>query len=809
MNLKILLNRFSLMITFLAIIGILVVTVEGIAINDSKPHKEWREQKGNDVLIINDSGHYVEIVNPETGTRQLLNVSRSKDYQPAGTAITSLLPPRTTWPYPSQRESAVNQPEASPMASPVIQATPIDLSNKVIITQPGVYEIISNYSGSDDCAIDIQSSDVVLIGNGHLISGQNSAIAFNFGIKVNKVSNVTISGVNISSWDYGIEINEAMNCTIRDSQIFDNVFSGIGTQTGVYNKPDNTVIENNLIYRNVYSGISLFGTDDSIVRFNYIANNRDIGIDTFGARNNSIISNYIIINKYGIETGDSDNTFINNYFINNEKNFYNRTVGGNNRFNLTVPLSGEVNIIGGNLVGGNYWALSDNTGFSQITNDNNDDGICDGTYTLYANNQDSFPLAPGKSNTILTLDVPETVYCNKNFLLNGRLTDTSGNGIASQLIFYDFGTSELFGAVTDSQGYHEASTSLPRGFRNVTAAFPGWATLKPSLSIKKRVNIVSQGNPIQISLNAPDTVQSGQKYLVYGYARSDGEGISVYLTPEASWDNVTWNRIFYGYPAFTSNLSGYFIWSETYYTSSGNHRYLRVRHDADCYYPSESSPIKIITFTGNTKIGVFRPSTHIFYLKNGTTTTSISWGAITDLPVTGDWNGDGRTEVGVFRNSTHTFYLKNGTSTTTINWGTSTDTPVTGDWNGDRRTDVGVFRNSTHMFYLKNGTTTTSVNWGLSTDTPVTGDWNGDGRTEVGVFRNPTHTFYLKNGTTTTAINWGTITDLPVTGDWNGDGRTEVGVFRNSTHTFYLKNGTTTTAINWGVGTDKPVTGKW
>jgi len=209
------------------------------------------------------------------------------------------------------------------------------------------------------------------------------------------------------------------------------------------------------------------------------------------------------------------------------------------------------------------------------------------------------------------------------------------------------------------------------------------------------------------------------------------------------------------------------------------------------------------------KIGVFRPSSHMFYLKNGTTTTSINWGTSTDKPVTGDWNGDGRSEVGVFRNPTHMFYLKNGTTTTAINWGASTDKPVTGDWNGDGRSEVGVFRNSTHTFYLKNGTTTTSINWGISTDLPVTGDWNGDGRSEVGVFRNSTHTFYLKNGTTTTTINWGTSTDSPVIGDWNGDGRSEVGVFRPSVHTFYLKNGTTTTTISWGASTDLPVTGKW
>ncbi|WP_292350269.1 PKD domain-containing protein [Methanoregula sp. PtaU1.Bin006] len=212
-------------------------------------------------------------------------------------------------------------------------------------------------------------------------------------------------------------------------------------------------------------------------------------------------------------------------------------------------------------------------------------------------------------------------------------------------------------------------------------------------------------------------------------------------------------------------------------------------------------------------VGVYRPSTHMFYLRPGNwpvaPTTVVNWGISTDLPVTGDWNGDRIPDVGVYRSSAHTFYLKNGTVTTSVNWGVSTDTPVTGDWNGDGLTDVGIYRPSTHMFYLKNGSVTTGVNWGVSTDTPVTGDWNGDGLTDVGIFRPSTHMFYLKNGSVTTGVNWGVSTDTPVTGDWNGDGLTDVGIFRPSTHMFYMKNGSVTTGIDWGVSSDLPVTGKW
>ena len=182
-------------------------------------------------------------------------------------------------------------------------------------------------------------------------------------------------------------------------------------------------------------------------------------------------------------------------------------------------------------------------------------------------------------------------------------------------------------------------------------------------------------------------------------------------------------------------------------------------------------------------VGVFRPSTHTFYLRPSnypaTPARVINWGASTDLPVIGDWNGDGTNEVGVFRPSTHTFYLRPSNypaaPVTVINWGASTDLPVTGDWNGDNTTEVGVFRPSTHTFYLRPSNypaaPVTVINWGASTDLPVIGDWNGDGTNEVGVFRPSTHTFYLRPSnypaTPASVINWGASSDKPVTGFWS------------------------------------------
>jgi lysophospholipase L1-like esterase len=161
--------------------------------------------------------------------------------------------------------------------------------------------------------------------------------------------------------------------------------------------------------------------------------------------------------------------------------------------------------------------------------------------------------------------------------------------------------------------------------------------------------------------------------------------------------------------------------------------------------------------SGFTNIGVFRNGA--WYLDfngngkwdSGIDTTYKSFGLPDDIPITGDWNGDGKTNIGVFRKGA--WYLDfngNGKWDPGIDityqadsFGYPDDIPVTGDWNGDGKTNIGVFRKG--AWYLdfngsgkwdKNIDTTISAgSFGLSDDIPVTGDWNGDGKTNIGVFR--------------------------------------------------------------------------
>ncbi len=72
------------------------------------------------------------------------------------------------------------------------------------------------------------------------------------------------------------------------------------------------------------------------------------------------------------------------------------------------------------------------------------------------------------------------------------------------------------------------------------------------------------------------------------------------------------------------------------------------------------------------------------------------FGQAGDIPVVGDFNGDGVDEIGVYRGGV--FYLdSNGNGRIDdqdqiIPMGEPGDVPVVGDWDGDGRDEVGVYR---------------------------------------------------------------------------------------------------------------------
>jgi hypothetical protein len=240
-------------------------------------------------------------------------------------------------------------------------------------------------------------------------------------------------------------------------------------------------------------------------------------------------------------------------------------------------------------------------------------------------------------------------------------------------------------------------------------------------------------------------------------------------------------------------------------------------------------------------IGLFRPSTGQFLLRNSNTTgnpdLTLTFGQAGDKPLVGDWNGDGVSDIGVFRSGTFLlatvqtvfkapclFCVPVLTTTLTslpqFSFGPSGGLPIAGDWNGDGIDSIGVFSNGT--FQLRNSNTAGSPDlsfaFGQTGDLPVAGDWNGDGIDTIGVFRPPINTFLLRNSNTGGAADisfpFGIAEDLPLAGDWNGDGIDTIGVLRPSVNTFFLSNVNALDPasiffFNFGQGGDVPLAGDW
>lgn len=212
-----------------------------------------------------------------------------------------------------------------------------------------------------------------------------------------------------------------------------------------------------------------------------------------------------------------------------------------------------------------------------------------------------------------------------------------------------------------------------------------------------------------------------------------------------------------------------------------------------------------------------------FYILQSSTNTVRTelFGQSGDDPTSvGDWDGDGKADPAVFRPSavgaqSYIYYrgsLNNpGGGITYVPWGTSGDIPIRGDFDGDGRSDPAVFRPSTATYYIaqsSNGTIRYDA-WGLAGDKFVPADYDGDGKTDLAVFRNGI--WYIKQSSNSQAVyySWGLNTDTLVPADFDGDGKTDPAVYRNGIWYVRLSSSGSLSIQNFGLATDRPIAGSF
>lgn len=225
-----------------------------------------------------------------------------------------------------------------------------------------------------------------------------------------------------------------------------------------------------------------------------------------------------------------------------------------------------------------------------------------------------------------------------------------------------------------------------------------------------------------------------------------------------------------------------------------------------------------------TDYAVFRPSSRIWYVLLSASNTTVAWNQPAEaIPVPADYDGDGRTDFAAHYMSGGWSYrfgqVASGVNRalgfgSTFFEGKPGDIPIIGDFDGEGISNTTVFRPSNGTWHIQ--TAGTFFQWpplarqfGLPTDIPVPADFDGDGRTDLGLYRGDG--YWLVSDAIFPAQQpvrqLGLAGDVPIPRDYDGDGRADIAVWRPSTgEWFFVESSTGIRRVyQWGLNGDQPV----
>lgn len=202
---------------------------------------------------------------------------------------------------------------------------------------------------------------------------------------------------------------------------------------------------------------------------------------------------------------------------------------------------------------------------------------------------------------------------------------------------------------------------------------------------------------------------------------------------------------------------------------------------------------------------------------------SVRWGVAGDVPVPGDYDGDGRDELAVYRpvDASWWIYFRNGEGRgeagRSLAWGEPGDIPVPADYDGDGRYDFAIVRRchgdcgaAGLRWFIRHADDSVRVeDFGGAASTPVPGDYLGLGAAQLAVWNEQTGQWSLKlqGAPVAEPVQWGLPGDVPVRTELGDDSIRELAVFRPATgvwHSQLFRDGTVQQR-QFGLPADEPL----
>jgi len=209
-------------------------------------------------------------------------------------------------------------------------------------------------------------------------------------------------------------------------------------------------------------------------------------------------------------------------------------------------------------------------------------------------------------------------------------------------------------------------------------------------------------------------------------------------------------------------------------------------------------------------------------------TVPAGWPALGDVPVVGDYNGDGISDPAIWRGNTGVWIIPLSPAFSTYrfkSWGQVGDQPIEADVDGDGQSDIGYFRPSTGVWGFLLSSQAYSYgspqffSWGSPADTPVMADYDGDGKADPAVVIPPagaqsqayrillSSKGYDTAQAMTVPAGWPGLGDTPVPGDYDGDGKVDAAIWRGNTGVWIIPLSSNGSYLfkAWGASGDQPL----